>query len=49
MPEFTYSLDNAAMIGAAAAMRFNALDLKKQEELQEKSAVLEPSAILSLS
>lgn len=49
MPEFTYSLDNAAMIGAAAAMRFDTLDTAKQAELQEKSSVLEPSAILPLS
>lgn len=49
MPEFTYSLDNAAMIGAAAVMRFDALDTKEKEELRENNLVLEPSAILPLS
>lgn len=48
MPEFTYSLDNAAMIGAAAAMRFENMSVSEKESLLEKNLALEPSAILSL-
>lgn len=49
MPEFTYSLDNAAMIGAAAAMRFDALDEQGREILKKNNLELEPSAILPIS
>lgn len=48
MPEFTYSLDNAAMIGAAAAMRFDTLSETEKKSLQTESDNIEPSAILSL-
>lgn len=48
MPELTYSLDNAAMIGAAAAMRFDALAEREKGDLKTKANTLEPSAILSL-
>ncbi len=48
MPEFAYSLDNAAMIGAAAAMRFKNMNALEKENLLEKNIALEPSAILSL-
>lgn len=48
MPEFTYSLDNAAMIGAAAVIRFENLNSSEKETAQEKSLELEPSAILPL-
>lgn len=48
MPEFTYSLDNAAMIGAAALMRFEALTAEEKNSFQEKKILVEPSAILAL-
>lgn len=48
MPEFKYSLDNAAMIGAAAAVRFARLSGPEHESL--KSALtLEPNANLPLT
>ena len=46
MPEFIYSLDNAAMIGAAAAIR---LDHFPEKEYQEQSKTLEPPALFPLS
>jgi N6-L-threonylcarbamoyladenine synthase len=48
MPEFTYSLDNAAMIGAAAVIRFENLSQAERETLLKESIVIEPSAILPL-
>ncbi len=48
MPEFTYSLDNAAMIGAAACVRFDLLSESEKKSLLEKNITLEPSALLSL-
>lgn len=48
MPEFTYSLDNAAMIGAAAVMRFENMPEAEQKLLASQQALLEPSALLPL-
>lgn len=43
-PEFKYSLDNAAMIGAAAAFRLEHLSPREQEVLQENWRTLDPNA-----
>lgn len=48
MPEFKYSLDNASMIGAAAAMRLAHLHPSELESLKSNALTLEPSASLSL-
>jgi N6-L-threonylcarbamoyladenine synthase len=48
-PEFRYSLDNAAMIGAAAAFRFAALSPTEQSALAESWRTLNPDAALPLS
>jgi tRNA A37 threonylcarbamoyltransferase TsaD len=47
-PEFRYSLDNAAMIGAAAAFRFAALSPTEQSALAESWRTLDPDAALPL-
>ena len=49
MPEFRYSLDNAAMIGAAAAIRFTRLSPEERERLKTSSLTLEPDANLPLT
>lgn len=48
MPPFKYSLDNASMIGAAAALRFARMSLEERERLEKNSLFLEPQADLSL-
>ncbi|MBP6945491.1 tRNA (adenosine(37)-N6)-threonylcarbamoyltransferase complex transferase subunit TsaD [Patescibacteria group bacterium] len=48
-PEFQYSLDNAAMIGAAAAFRFTALPPAERSALTESWRTLDPDANLPLS
>lgn len=48
-PEFRYSLDNAAMIGAAAAFRFSALSADDRQALTEAWRELNPDANLKLS
>ncbi len=48
MPEFKYSLDNAAMIGAAAAIRFARLSPDKREALKSNALTMDPNANLSL-
>ncbi len=48
-PEFRYSLDNAAMIGAAATFRFTALSPTEQSALTESWRTLDPHANLPLS
>lgn len=47
-PEFTYSLDNAAMIGIAAALRYEHLDEKNKAALMQSFSTLEPNANLPL-
>ena len=49
MPEFKYSLDNAAMIGAAAAVRFARLSLEERAQLKSNALSLDPNANLSLA
>ena len=46
MPEFKYSLDNAAMIGAAAAIRFARLSESDREALKNNALTLDPTANL---
>jgi N6-L-threonylcarbamoyladenine synthase len=48
MPEFIYSLDNAAMIGAAAALRFETLSETEKIKLTKNAPTLEPNANLAL-
>jgi N6-L-threonylcarbamoyladenine synthase len=48
MPEFKYSLDNAAMIGAAAAIRFARLTPSERDALRSNALTLEPNANLPL-
>ena len=48
MPEFAYSLDNAAMIGAAAAFRYERMSEEQKSALNENWKVLEASASLKL-
>ncbi|MBP9752094.1 MAG: tRNA (adenosine(37)-N6)-threonylcarbamoyltransferase complex transferase subunit TsaD [Candidatus Moranbacteria bacterium] len=48
VPEFKYSLDNAAMIGAAAAVRFVRLSSEEREQLKSNSLSLDPNANLPL-
>jgi N6-L-threonylcarbamoyladenine synthase len=47
-PEFAYSLDNAAMIGVAAAMRYDHMDEKQKMELHYTAMTLDPDANLAL-
>ncbi|MDP3957527.1 MAG: tRNA (adenosine(37)-N6)-threonylcarbamoyltransferase complex transferase subunit TsaD [bacterium] len=47
-PEFAYSLDNAAMIGIAAAMRYEHMDTKQKEELMHTALTLDPDANMPL-
>ena len=47
-PDFAYSLDNAAMIGAAAALRYDLMNEKEREFLRKNAASLEPNANLPL-
>jgi N6-L-threonylcarbamoyladenine synthase len=49
VPEFKYSLDNAAMIGAAAILRFTRLSKEDREDLKQNAIGLEPDANLPLS
>lgn len=44
MPPFEYSLDNAAMIGAAGILRYAKLNETEREALRENVTTLEPSA-----
>lgn len=48
MPEFKYSLDNAAMIGAAAAVRFARLSSAEREALKANALTMDPNANLLL-
>lgn len=48
-PEFAYSLDNAAMIGSAAALRYTHLAQAQKAALFTTSLTLEPDANLSLT
>jgi|SRR6185369_17157066 len=47
-PEFSYSLDNAAMIAIAAALRYERMSGKEKEELSLSYQTLEPNANLPL-
>lgn len=47
-PEFKYSLDNAAMIGAAAAFRYASLSDTEKSRLQDTWRTLDPNANLTL-
>ncbi|MBP5993900.1 MAG: tRNA (adenosine(37)-N6)-threonylcarbamoyltransferase complex transferase subunit TsaD [Candidatus Moranbacteria bacterium] len=47
-PEFKYSLDNAAMIGAAAAFHYEQLSDAERETLSQNWKTLDPNANLSL-
>ncbi|NTW89655.1 MAG: tRNA (adenosine(37)-N6)-threonylcarbamoyltransferase complex transferase subunit TsaD [Candidatus Moranbacteria bacterium] len=49
VPEFKYSLDNAAMIGTAALLRFTRLSKEDREDLKQNAIGLEPDANLPLS
>ncbi len=49
MPKSAYSLDNAAMIGAAAAFRYERMNEKQKKLLNENWRTLEASASLTLS
>lgn len=44
MPPFKYSLDNAAMIGSAAILRFERMSETKRAALKSNATQLEPSA-----
>jgi N6-L-threonylcarbamoyladenine synthase len=48
-PEFSYSLDNSAMIGAAAALRYEHIDEKQRSALSSNTINLEPDANLPLA
>lgn len=48
MPPFIYSLDNASMIGAAAAYRLAHMTSEERDKLKENALTLEPNANLSL-
>ena len=48
MPEFKYSVDNAGMIGAAAAIRFAHLSPEEREQLKSNSLSLDPNANLPM-
>ena len=47
-PAFQYSLDNAAMIGAAAAFRFTTISEGERQQLTENWRTLDPNASLPL-
>ncbi|MBP7060844.1 MAG: tRNA (adenosine(37)-N6)-threonylcarbamoyltransferase complex transferase subunit TsaD [Candidatus Moranbacteria bacterium] len=47
-PEFTYSLDNAAMVGVAAAIRYEHLHDHERVALNDSYRTLEPNANLAL-
>lgn len=47
-PEFTYSLDNAAMIGIAAALRYERMNESDRAALTQTHLTLEPNANLPL-
>ena len=47
-PEFTYSLDNAAMIAIAAALRYEKMSEEEKQKLSQSFATLEPNANLPL-
>ncbi|MEI8097117.1 MAG: hypothetical protein WCG73_03365, partial [Candidatus Moraniibacteriota bacterium] len=47
-PEFAYSLDNAAMIGAAAAFRYECMNEEQRKELMNTPLTLDPNANLPL-
>lgn len=49
VPEFKYSLDNAAMIGSAALLRFARLSSEGRGNLKQNAIGLEPDANLPLS
>ncbi|NTW15312.1 MAG: tRNA (adenosine(37)-N6)-threonylcarbamoyltransferase complex transferase subunit TsaD [Candidatus Moranbacteria bacterium] len=49
VPEFKYSLDNAAMIGAAALLRFDRLSSEERGAAKRNAITLEPDANLPLS
>jgi len=49
VPDFKYSLDNAAMIGSAALLRYARLSPKEREALKKNAIDLEPDANLPLS
>lgn len=48
MPEFRYSLDNAAMIGAAAVVRFARLPDSERDRLRQDALALDADANLAL-
>ncbi|MEI6650897.1 MAG: tRNA (adenosine(37)-N6)-threonylcarbamoyltransferase complex transferase subunit TsaD [Candidatus Moraniibacteriota bacterium] len=48
VPEFKYSLDNAAMIGSAAVLRYARLTTVEREALKRNAIDLEPDANLPL-
>ncbi|MDO8566066.1 MAG: tRNA (adenosine(37)-N6)-threonylcarbamoyltransferase complex transferase subunit TsaD [Candidatus Moranbacteria bacterium] len=47
-PEFAYSLDNAAMIGIAAAFRYEHMSVQQRKELMDTPLTLDPDANLPL-
>lgn len=49
MPPFQYSLDNAAMIGAAAILRYAQMNEIERTALKTNASSLEPSAHLPLA
>ncbi|HWQ60349.1 MAG TPA: tRNA (adenosine(37)-N6)-threonylcarbamoyltransferase complex transferase subunit TsaD [Candidatus Fimivivens sp.] len=49
VPEFKYSLDNAAMIGSAAILRYTHLSPEQKVSLRQNAIDLEPDANLSLT
>lgn len=49
MPPFQYSLDNAAMIGAAGILRYARMDERERAVLRTDASLLEPSAHFPLA
>lgn len=47
-PEFSYSLDNAAMIGIAAALRYEHMNTQQRAALMKTALTLDPDANLPL-
>ncbi|MEK9174290.1 MAG: hypothetical protein AAB845_03455, partial [Patescibacteria group bacterium] len=47
-PEFQYSLDNAAMIGTAALMRYAQMNESQKESLRANAITMEPNPNLPL-
>lgn len=47
-PEFVYSVDNAAMIGIAAALRYEYMNDEQKEKLMDTPLMLDPNANLAL-